>query len=58
LGRRVILGMVLAALSAGAGGGVAIAATHGTSHHVKVPAMHAGTATHHCHTTPAAVAAV
>jgi len=50
--------MVLAALSGGAGGGVAIAATHGTSHHVKVPAMHAGKAAHHCHTTPAAVAAV
>ena len=48
--------MVVAALSAGAGGGVAIAATQGGTHHVKVPVGRMVNAPHHCHTTPAAVA--
>ena len=59
MGRNVVLGMILAALSAGAGGGVAIAATQGTAHHVKVPVSQTGkTMVHHCHTTSVAVAAL
>jgi hypothetical protein len=51
--------MILAALSAGAGGGVAIAATQGEAHHVKAPVSQIGkTMVHHCHTTSAAVAAL
>jgi hypothetical protein len=58
VGRRVMLGMIVAALSAGVGGGVAIAATQGGAHHVKVPVSPTVNAQHHCHTMPAAVAAV
>ena len=58
MGRRVILAMVVAALSGGVGGGVAIASTQGGAHHLKVPARPAANAPHHCHTTPAAAAAV
>jgi hypothetical protein len=50
--------MIVAALSAGAGGGVAIASTQGGAHHVKVPASSMVNAPHHCHTTPAAAPAV
>jgi hypothetical protein len=58
MGRRVVVGMILAALSAGAGGGVAIASTQGGAHHVKVPVSSTVNAPHHCHTTPAAVTAL
>ena len=53
-----MLGMIVAALSAGVGGGVAIAATQGGAHHVKVPVSPTVNSQHHCHTMPAAVAAV
>ncbi len=59
MGRKVVLGMILAAVSAGAGGGVAIAATQGAAHHAKVQVSQTGKSTaHHCHNTPAAVAAL
>jgi hypothetical protein len=59
VGRKVVLGMILAAVSAGAGGGVAIAATQGAAHPAKVHVSQTGKATaHHCHTAPAAVGAL
>ena len=58
MGRKVVLGVMLAVLSAGAGGGVAIAATRGEAHGTKIaPQSHVVRPTlHHCHTTPAALA--
>ena len=58
MGRRVILAMVVAVLSGGIGGGVAIASTQGGAHHLKVPVRPAADAPHHCHTMPTAAPAV
>ena len=56
MGRKVAIGMILAALSAGAGGGVAIAASQGASSHANVQTKLHKTAVHHCHEAPAIVA--
>lgn len=54
MGRKVALGLVVAALSVGAGAGVAIAATQGAAKPVKTPVKApAKTAGHHCHDAPA-----
>jgi hypothetical protein len=48
----VAIGLILAALSAGAGGGVAIAATQGAAKHANVPTKLNKPAVHHCHAAP------
>lgn len=52
MGRKVAIGLILAALSAGAGGGVAIAATQGAAKHANVPTKLNKPAVHHCHAAP------
>lgn len=57
MGRKVALGLIVAALSVGAGAGVAIAATQGAAKQVKTPVKApATTAVHHCHDAPAIAA--
>jgi len=57
VGRKVVLGLIVAALSVGAGAGVALAATQGAAKPAKVPVKSpAKAAVHHCHDAPASVA--
>lgn len=54
MGQKMALGLILAALSAGAGAGVAIAATQGAAKHAKTPLTAKVRAiAHHCHSTRA-----
>ena len=57
VGRKVALGLIAAALSVGAGAGVAFAATQGAAKPAKIPVKSpAAVAVHRCHDAPASVA--